>query len=82
MPVPEANDPALVGEAATSATTVGGRGWGMEDDYLGDGTGTSGDGGAAGDVAGEFSKVVTARRTSMRTTGQLDPLYLLEAVQV
>ena len=97
VPVPEANDPDLVGEAASTATPVSG-GWGMGDEGWGmeapastapgikpgDQGGSIGDSGAgvSSGGGGDFSKVVTARRTTFKTTGQLDPLYLLEAVQV
>ena len=67
---PDADGSALDGEAASS-TTVGGGGWGTEDD-----------GECVADGGGAFSKVVAARRSTLRTKGQLDPLYLLEAVQV
>ena len=68
---PEADGPALDGKAATSAT-VGSGGWGVEEE----------DGECVADGGGAFSKVVAARRSTLHTKGQLDPLYLLEAVQV
>ncbi|GAX76586.1 hypothetical protein CEUSTIGMA_g4032.t1 [Chlamydomonas eustigma] len=59
------------GSLPGSTSGPGGVGWGMDDII----PPTQVEEGVT------FSKVVAARRTDIRTQGQLDPLYLLEAVQ-